>query len=174
MHSILCMSRSTTAIKPVLLGSRVPVASPASSIFKRYSHESYGGDDNPQGERPASRKSRELEHPGPPPPDTSKGSASTGTKPQSQQTQEDDLYHKKQPSNKARPTLSSGRESPNVDEQGNTKDDVPEDVRQHNRELSQRYDRPYNQIADEGKVSKGFWKGNEGSLTEEQGGARGQ
>jgi hypothetical protein len=49
---------------------------------------------------------------------------------------------------------------------------VPEDVKRHNRELDQRYDRAYNQIADEGKVNKGFWKGDEGSLTEEQGGAR--
>ncbi|RAO64759.1 uncharacterized protein BHQ10_000771 [Talaromyces amestolkiae] len=153
------------------------------STIKRYSHQSYGGDDNPQGDRPASRKSRDLEHPGPPPPDVSKDSAESNpsSKKQSEkqeqeqeQAKHEDLYQKKQPSNKARPTLSSGRESPNVDEQGNVRDDVPEDVKRHNREMEQRHDKAYNQIGDEGKVNKGFWKGNGESLTEEQGGGRAQ
>jgi len=62
------------------------------------------------------------------------------------------------PSNKARPTLSDGRQSPNVDESGELFPDVPEDVKQHNREMEQRYDRAYNQIADKGTVEKGVWK----------------
>lgn len=196
MQSILRMSRSSTVVKPLrssMLGARVSIASQTStcqSTIKRYSHQSYGGDDNPQGNRPASRKSRELEHPGPPPPDVSKDapkpsadkSEPSQKKQQEQQKQQEDqtqakyedLYHKKEPSNKARPTLSTGRESPNIDEKGHVREDVPEDVKQHNRELEQRYDKSYNQIGDEGKVSKGFWKGNGRSLTEEQGGARTQ
>lgn len=52
---------------PSLLGGRVPIASQTPTYpltIKRYSHQSYGGDNNPQGNQPASRKSRELEHPG--------------------------------------------------------------------------------------------------------------
>lgn len=51
---------------------------------------------------------------------------------------------------------------------------MPEDVKQHNRELEQRHDKAYNQIGDEGQVNKGFWKGNGESLTEGQGGSRAQ
>ncbi|KUL91849.1 hypothetical protein ZTR_01028 [Talaromyces verruculosus] len=193
MQSILRMPRSTTAVKPLcpyFLGGRVSIASqtlPYPSANKRYSHQSYGGNDKPQGNRPASRKSRELEHPGPPPPDVSKDSPSRTEKPKStqkkqqedqdrdrEQTKHEELYHKKEPSNKARPTLSTGRESPNVDESGHVREDVPEDVKRHNRDLDQRYDKAYNQIGDEGKVNKGFWKGNGRSLTEGQGGTRAQ
>lgn len=70
MQSILRMSRSTTAVKPLcpsILGGRVSIANRTStyqSTIKRYSQQSYGGDNNPKGNQPASRKSRELEHPG--------------------------------------------------------------------------------------------------------------
>lgn len=70
MQSILRMPRSTTVVKllcPSLLGARASIASRTSayrSRTKRYSHQSYGSNDNPQGHQPASRKSRELEHPG--------------------------------------------------------------------------------------------------------------
>ncbi|OXV10201.1 hypothetical protein Egran_02039 [Elaphomyces granulatus] len=65
------------------------------------------------------------------------------------------------PSNKAHPTLNDGKQTPNVDESGEPLPDadVPEDVKRHNREMDQRYDRAYNRIADEkGTVEKGFWK----------------
>lgn len=91
-----------------------------------------------------------------------------------QQKQAQSHHHEtesKEPSNKARPTLNDGTESPNVDAKGNPKE-VPDDVKQHNKEFEERYDRAYNQIGDGGKVSKGFWKGNGSSLTEDQGGAR--
>lgn len=44
-----------------------------------------------------------------------------------------------------------------MDRDGNVRPDVPDDVKQHNIEMGERYDRPYNQISDEGKVEKGFW-----------------
>ncbi|OKL62708.1 hypothetical protein UA08_01641 [Talaromyces atroroseus] len=150
-------------------------ASPASAhLIGR----SYGSDNKPQGGGyvPASKRSRELEHPGPPPPNTSEVSQNTGapvdTDDATSYPNLERQSQRKEPSNKARPTLSDGRESPNVDLQGNVREDLPEDVKQHNRELQQRYDRAYNQIVDGGKVSKGFWKGGGGSLTEDQGGAR--
>lgn len=61
------------------------------------------------------------------------------------------------PSNQAHPTLSDGRPSPYVDKNGNLRPDVPDDVKQHNVEMGDRYDRSYNQISDEGRVEKGFW-----------------
>lgn len=54
------------------------------------------------------------------------------------------------PSNKAHPTLRDGRQSPIADKAGNLRDDLPEDVKQHNEEVENRYDRPYNHTADEG------------------------
>lgn len=60
------------------------------------------------------------------------------------------------PSNKAKPTLSSGTKSPLADAKGNLKEDLPEDVKKHNREMEERYDRPYNRTSDEGKVEPAF------------------
>ncbi|KAJ5130427.1 uncharacterized protein N7515_006466 [Penicillium bovifimosum] len=51
------------------------------------------------------------------------------------------------PSNKAKPTLSEGAQSPK---------DYPQDVKQHNKEMEERYDRPYNGITDEGTVEPTF------------------
>lgn len=62
------------------------------------------------------------------------------------------------PSNKAQPTLKDGKQSPMADMEGNLKEDLPEDVKKHNAEVEQRYDRPYNHIADEGNIENA-WKG---------------
>lgn len=56
------------------------------------------------------------------------------------------------PSNKAHPTLRDGKQSPMADTDGHLRSDLPEDVKQHNAEVEQRYDRPYNHIADEGSI----------------------
>lgn len=60
------------------------------------------------------------------------------------------------PSNKAHPTVSSGKQSPNVDDKGRQREDVPEDVKQHNEDIENRQDRSFNQLTDDGKVQKGF------------------
>lgn len=57
------------------------------------------------------------------------------------------------PSNKAHPTLSDGNQSPTADEEGNLRDDLPQDVKKHNEEMDERYDRPYNHISDKGEVA---------------------
>ncbi|GES58394.1 conserved serine-rich protein [Aspergillus terreus] len=129
--------------------------------WRAYSHSSYGGEGEADAE--PSKATRDLEHPGPPPPDVSKGSSgsqSQGSSPQSsgQTSQGKEYAIPKETSNKAHPTITDGRQSPNVDDAGNTRDNVPEDVKRHNKEMEERYDRPYNQIADEGKVHKGFWR----------------
>lgn len=56
------------------------------------------------------------------------------------------------PSNKAQPTLRDGKQSPIADMEGNLKEDLPEDVKRHNEEVKNRYDRPYNHTSDEGNV----------------------
>ncbi|KAJ5683829.1 uncharacterized protein N7477_000174 [Penicillium maclennaniae] len=61
------------------------------------------------------------------------------------------------PSNKAEPTLHDGKQSPIADHEGNLRDDLPEDVKKHNEEVENRYDRPYNHIADDGDTEPA-WK----------------
>ncbi|KAJ5643712.1 uncharacterized protein N7484_006219 [Penicillium longicatenatum] len=60
------------------------------------------------------------------------------------------------PSNKAHPTLRDGRQSNLADMEGKKHEELPEDVRKHNEEMENRYDKPYNHIADEGPVEKAF------------------
>ncbi|KAJ5390614.1 uncharacterized protein N7496_001682 [Penicillium cataractarum] len=65
-------------------------------------------------------------------------------------TPENPLPNHPIPSNDAKPTLRDGRSSPIADFEGNLKDDLPEDVKKHNEDVENRYDRPYNHIADWG------------------------
>ncbi|KAL4810448.1 hypothetical protein BDV18DRAFT_131025 [Aspergillus unguis] len=126
------------------------------------SQSSYGnGETKPEEDR--NKPTRDIEHPGPPPPDVRSENPSK-SQPSYKQSQgasadtgeiEEDIDTR--PSNKAKPTITDGRQSTNVDKDGNTKPDVPEDVKQHNSDVEQRFDKPYNRIKDEGKVGKGFW-----------------
>ncbi|KAJ5601537.1 hypothetical protein N7510_011071 [Penicillium lagena] len=61
------------------------------------------------------------------------------------------------PSNKAKPTLRDGNQSPMADMEGHLRDDLPEDVKRHNEDVAKRYDRPYNHISDKGKIEQP-WK----------------
>ncbi|KAJ5924764.1 hypothetical protein N7466_008951 [Penicillium verhagenii] len=60
------------------------------------------------------------------------------------------------PSNNAHPTLRDGRQSSLSDMDGHKNEDLPEDVKKHNEEMAQRYDKPLNHISDEGTVEKTF------------------
>ena len=60
------------------------------------------------------------------------------------------------PSNKAHPTLRDGRQSNLANMEGKKHEELPEDVRKHNEDMQNRYDRPYNHIADEGKIEHAF------------------
>jgi hypothetical protein len=60
------------------------------------------------------------------------------------------------PSNKAQPTLHDGNQSPIADDEGNLKDNLPEDVKRHNEEVEDRYDRPYNHMGDKGSPENNF------------------
>ncbi|KAL4958271.1 hypothetical protein BDW69DRAFT_179866 [Aspergillus filifer] len=166
MTSLLRSTRSIRAINPTT--SQFPIFTQ-----QRFNGQStYGdGETNPQEDR--NRPTRDIEHPGAPPPDVRKENSSktqpaykqSGSKSGSADDGEIEETISTRPSNNAKPTITDGRQSTNVDADGNTKPDVPEDVKQHNAEIHQRFDKPYNRIKDEGKVGKGFWgklDGNEG------------
>ncbi|KAL2868293.1 uncharacterized protein BJX67DRAFT_380103 [Aspergillus lucknowensis] len=121
-----------------------------------YSHSSYGGEGEVKSKDGRNKPTRGMEHPGPPPPNVSKGTSGVESQRQSGGELEEDISM--EPSNNPHPTITDGRQSVNVDKDGNSKPDVPEDVKRHNEEIDQRYDKPYNRIKDEGKVGKGFWK----------------
>ena len=61
------------------------------------------------------------------------------------------------PSNEAHPTLRDGKQSPIADFEGNLRENLPRDVKEHNEEVEHRYDRAYNHMGDEGGVKKA-WK----------------
>ncbi|KAL4915327.1 hypothetical protein BDW62DRAFT_188777, partial [Aspergillus aurantiobrunneus] len=156
MISLFRNSRSIRAIDPT---PRFPVFFQSQTQRRLYSHSSYGdGETKPEDDR--NRPTRDIEHPGPPPPDVHKENHSK-SQPSYKQSEsssggiEEDISTK--PSNKAKPTITDGRQSANVDGEGNTRPDVPEDVKKHNEDVEQRFDKPYNRIKDEGKVEKGFW-----------------
>ncbi|KAJ5514192.1 hypothetical protein N7463_003744 [Penicillium fimorum] len=70
-------------------------------------------------------------------------------------TNQTDSPNRPIPSNKAKPTLHEREKSPVIDKEGNLKD-LPEDVKKHNREMEERYDKPYNHANDEGTVEPAF------------------
>ncbi|CAI7597799.1 unnamed protein product [Penicillium glandicola] len=71
-------------------------------------------------------------------------------------TREKDTSNRPIPSNKAHPTLNEGEQSPLLDKEGKPKKDISEDVNKHNREMEERYDKPYNSTGDDGKVKPAF------------------
>ncbi|PLB52980.1 hypothetical protein P170DRAFT_423767 [Aspergillus steynii IBT 23096] len=127
---------------------------------RTYAQSSYGGEGDSQSQHPKSHRNsptRDIEHPGPPPPDVSKDApSSSGAESESRTSEADEGVMNKRPSNKANPTIIDARQSPNIDSEGNPREDVPPDVKRHNEEVENRHDRPYNHIGDEGKYQKGF------------------
>ncbi|KAL3453841.1 hypothetical protein BJX65DRAFT_262052 [Aspergillus insuetus] len=149
--------RTGRFIRPITTSAR-------SSRFQGQGRRLYGqssyGDGEVKSEDGRNEPTRDLEHPGAPPPDVGQGYSQSKTSHPTPKAGtgeiEEDISTK--PSNKANPTITDGRQSVNVDGDGNTKPDVPEDVKRHNEEIDRRHDKPYNRIKDEGKVGKGFWK----------------
>ncbi|PLN79855.1 hypothetical protein BDW42DRAFT_171988 [Aspergillus taichungensis] len=113
---------------------------------RTYSHGSYGSAEGDQDKPQNSPSTKNIEHPGPPSPNTK----TNNSKP------EQSGSHPQDTSNKANPTITGGKQSPTVDGEGKVKDDAPADVKQHNEEVANRADSPYNQIGADSKVRKGF------------------
>lgn len=74
----------------------------------------------------------------------------------SQTTHQQDSPNHPIPSNKAEPTLRDGNQSPLADQDGNLRDDLPADVKKHNEEMEERYDKPYNHTGDQGQTEPSF------------------
>ncbi|KAE8135707.1 hypothetical protein BDV38DRAFT_130558 [Aspergillus pseudotamarii] len=136
--------------------------------WRTYAQSSYGGEGETEAQQPNNPRNtptRDIEHPGPSAPDVSKGStASSRSQSRSTSTTQEDRDKEDSEgrpiptssSNDAKPTITDGRHSPNVDSEGNVRSDVPKDVKKHNEEMEHRYDRAYNQLGNEGKPPKGF------------------
>ncbi|KAL4873443.1 hypothetical protein BDV12DRAFT_159990 [Aspergillus spectabilis] len=153
MTSLLRNTRSLRVINPTVL--RSPILPQTQRRLNGQS--SYGGEGEKNSKDDRNKPTRDMEHPGAPPPDI-KSTNSSKSQPsynQARNPHEEEISTK--PSNKAKPTITDGKQSDNVDDDGNTKADVPEDVKRHNEEIDQRHDKPYNRIKDDGKVGKGFW-----------------
>ncbi|KKY28594.1 putative conserved serine-rich protein [Phaeomoniella chlamydospora] len=130
---------------------RTRITAPPSSISQRFAHSSYGNEQSGQAKSDAPNRAVAQEHPGPPPPDTSsskKSSSKTSQKnPKSQQGGED------------RSSKSKDGSRPAIYEPGSAPEHKNQDVEQHNKEMENRYEKSVNQIDEDGKVEKEFWKG---------------
>ncbi|RAL15525.1 uncharacterized protein BO97DRAFT_411641 [Aspergillus homomorphus CBS 101889] len=129
-------------------------------LWRGYAHSSYGGDGETNAEQPNNPRNeptRDLEHPGPPAPDvgasskksqqsSSSSSSSSSSDNKSSMGGLGNSSSNTKPSNKAKPTITDGENSPNAELDGTVKENVSEDVKQHNKEMDQRYDHSYNQV----------------------------
>ncbi|OJZ86640.1 hypothetical protein ASPFODRAFT_133224 [Aspergillus luchuensis CBS 106.47] len=140
--SIFLRSRLSLRATPSSISARqlAPLRSAYYPLGQRlYAHSSYGGEGDTEAQQPnnpRNQPTRDIEHPGPPAPDTGSAKSSSGGSSSSS----------KEPSNKAHPTLADGDESPYVDKDGKTSADAPEDVRRHNEEIEKRADRPSERV----------------------------
>ena len=105
----------------------------------------------------------DKEHPGPPPPDTSSGKSSS-SKSSSKSTS---TSHSSQSGGDQNREASSGQDGgqtkdgrkPAIYQPGPAPENQSEEVREHNEEVSRRYERTGNQIGSDHKVEKDYWKG---------------
>lgn len=129
-----------------------------------YAHQSYGGGEgDPKGENPqdqGSNPSAEKEHPGPPAPTEGQGSGGGPTK-ANEHNKNDNASSPDRGSHgggNKRAASSSGAQ-PKILNVG-VPDEQSEEVKQHNEEMANRYDRAGTQVGDqEEKVGKGYWSG---------------
>ncbi|KAI9372668.1 hypothetical protein BJX61DRAFT_533765 [Aspergillus egyptiacus] len=152
--------RSGRAIRPFT--TTVCSSVPQHSGRRLYGQSSYGGNGETHPEEGRNKPTRDMEHPGAPPPNVSKDPGSGSQTSSSQSGEGAEQTASQTPSNKAKPTIKDNR-SDNIDKEGHIKADIPEDVRRHNEEVDQRHDKPYNRINDDGKVGKPFWSKLDGS-----------
>ncbi|OJI83887.1 hypothetical protein ASPTUDRAFT_628721 [Aspergillus tubingensis CBS 134.48] len=135
--SVFLRNRLSLRATPSSISARqlAPLRSAHYPVGQRlYAHSSYGGDGETEAQQPnnpRNQPTRDIEHPGPPAPDTGSAKSSSSSK---------------KPSNKAHPTLADGDQSPYVDKDGKTSADAPEDVRRHNEEIEKRADRPSERV----------------------------
>jgi len=158
--------RSLAATAP-----RAPLTrSTIASQHRFYAQQSYGsGEGDPKGENPqeqGANPSADLEHPGPPPPDVGKG---TGGGPTKAGGGAHGTAHKSssggvrsEGSGKSA-NAEKGKEGaqPKILDERSPPAELSEEVKKHNEEMDQRYEKSASRVDEQGKdnVGKGFWKG---------------
>jgi hypothetical protein len=156
----------------------------------RFATQDYGsGAGNPAGEKPEKQgknESENLEHPGPPPPKVARGKSSSSpdndngtsqTDPQKstsgqqstsstspgQQSQSNDGASQQGSKNGGGDKSAKGAQPKILSESPPSKENEPDDVKQHNKEMENRTEKAHQQVRNEDapkdKVSQGYWKG---------------
>ncbi|PYH41394.1 uncharacterized protein BP01DRAFT_349408 [Aspergillus saccharolyticus JOP 1030-1] len=163
MTSIFRSSRLSlrASYSPLTVRPASRLTSKPSLFWRGYAHSSYGGDGETNAEQPNNPRNeptRDLEHPGPPAPDvggsskqspqSSSGGDSNSRSSSKSGTGVENKSHTSTttPSNKARPTITDGENSPNAEVDGTVGDNASDEVKQHNKEFDQRYDHSYNRM----------------------------
>ena len=140
------------------------VFTPSITISKRWSTQSYGGSeqsDQPGKETDIPNRRADLEHPGPPAPDTgssnSKSSSSESKQESSSSSNSSGNKNPPQSSGEGKGSQTKDGKRPAIYEPGPAHEEATEDVKKHNDEMSQRYEKSANQLDGDGKVEKEFW-----------------
>jgi len=160
----------TTFRQPARLGSSVlrPFlrTAPRTTFqpsYKRFASQDYGsGEGNPAGENPKdqgkSQRSRDLEHPGAPAPDTS--SSSGGQKTQQSKEPSSSSTDSGTPNKKQEKEVKGAQPKIHSQDEPGAEND---DVKKHNEEMRNRHDKPRVQSEDNEKVDPKFWSGRGGT-----------
>ena len=171
--------RSSTLVRSfAATAPRVPIAHSAFTYQQRlYAQQSYGsGEGDPKGENPqeqGANPSADKEHPGPPPPDVGKGSGGGPTKAggdgrQAQNTEQKSSSGGSGSGGTGRTASGDkGGAQPKILDESGPPAEPSEEVKKHNEEMDQRYEKAESRVNDEGKdnVGKGWWKGEFGLFT---------
>lgn len=140
------------------------------SPHRFYAQQSYGsGEGDPKGENPqeqGANPSADLEHPGPPPPDVGKGTGGGPTKAGGEghgAGQQSSSSGAKSGGTGKSANAEKGKEGakPKILDESSPPAEPSEDVKKHNEEMDQRYEKAANHVDEPGNdnVGKGFWKG---------------
>lgn len=127
-----------------------------------YAHQSYGGGEgDPKGENPQDQgpnPSAEKEHPGPPPPAEGQGSGGGPTK--ANESGHNKKDHTSSQEGRSKGAASASGAQPKIHSEG-VPAEQSDEVKQHNREMANRYDRAGTQVGNQKdeKVGKGYWSG---------------
>jgi hypothetical protein len=153
LRSTIRFTRSTHSPPFLTRTTRLP--------SRPYASQSYGGEEmtgHPKSDAPNPKA--DLEHPGPEPPTfkSTTQQASSSSSSSSQNDTPSSTSKSESGPKSSHPTTSQGG-SPAISNPGAAPENKNEDVRKHNEEMANRHDRPANQIDEDGKVGKGFWKG---------------
>jgi hypothetical protein len=144
------LSTVRTAIRPARVSRLLPSTQLAAPT-RRWAHQSYGNEQSghAQGTDQKNPKSN-LEHPGPEAPSTAKSGGSSQSSQSKSGGSSDDG---------SAPTTSQGG-SPKIHQPRSAAEEHDPEVKKHNEELAQRYEKTANQLSEEdNKVDKKYWKG---------------